>query len=179
MEKYKPIKLETISKSSLKASQEKSIKKQVLDSLPNIEPILDKIWTKKSNIQIGKQKPHFVIYFINDEPCFLQPKEGPIIPHLKLLHKYPSILPSCQVDNKGMKNMISGANVMIPGLISEGGKLPQGKIPHNLVAVYIEGMENAISIGQMTMSPEDMKETQKGIGVEVYTYIGDGAWNIK
>ena len=40
-------------------------------------------------------------------------------------------------------------------------------------------MENAISIGQMTMSAEEMKETQKGVGVEVYTYIGDGAWNIK
>ena len=75
--------------------------------------------------------------------------------------------------------MISGANVMIPGLLSEGGKLPQGKIPHNLVAVYVEGMENAISIGQMTMSAEEMKEAQKGVGVEVYTYIGDGAWNIK
>ena len=179
MENYKAIKLESISKSSLKASQEKSIKKQEIESIPNIEPIIDKIWTKKSNISVGKQKPHFVIYFINDEPCFLQPKEGPIIPHLKLLHKYPSILPSCQVDIKGIKNMISGANVMIPGLLSEGGKLPQGKIPHNIVAVYVESLDNAISIGQMTMSAEDMKEAKKGIGVEVYTYIGDGAWNIK
>ena len=179
MEKYKPIKLENISKSSLKSSQEKSIKKQILESLPNIEPILDKIWTKKSVISIGKQKPHFIIYFINDEPCFLQPKEGPIIPHLKLLHKYPSILPSCQVDIKGINNLISGANVFIPGLLSEGGKLPEGKIPHNIVAVNVETMENAIAIGQMTMSPEDMKETKKGVGVEVYTYIGDTAWNIK
>ena len=34
MENYKAIKLESISKSSLKASQEKSIKKQVIESLP-------------------------------------------------------------------------------------------------------------------------------------------------
>ena len=57
--------------------------------------------------------------------------------------------------------MISGANVMIPGMLSEGGKLPQGKIPHNIVAVYVESLDNAISIGQMTMSAEDMKEAKK------------------
>ena len=69
---------------------------------------------------------------------------------------------------------------MIPGLISKGGRLPTEKeIPHNIVAVMCEGMENAMSIGQMLMSAEEMKKVQKGVGVKVYTYLGDETWNIK
>ena len=69
---------------------------------------------------------------------------------------------------------------MIPGMISEKGKLPTEKeIPHNIVAVLCEGMENAIAIGQMQMSVDEMRERGKGVGVKVYTYIGDDTWNIK
>ena len=69
---------------------------------------------------------------------------------------------------------------MIPGLISKGGRLPTEKeIPHNIVAVLCEGLENAIAIGQMQMSAEEMKNKEKGIGIKVYTYLGDSTWNIK
>ena len=175
--KYQAIKLENVSKQSLKSSQEKSFRKQLLESIPKIEQIIDQIWTKKTEIQTGKVE-NFRIYFIGDEPCFLQGKEGPIIPHLKLLHKYPFLLPTCQVDAGGIKHLISGADVMIPGMTSEKGKLPTEKeIPHNIVAVMCEGMENAIAIGQMQMSAEEMKEKGKGVGVKVYTYLGDDTWN--
>ena len=32
------------------------------------------------------------------------------------------------------------------------------EIPHNIVSVYVEGKENAVSIGQMIMSANEMKE---------------------
>ena len=176
---YQPIKIENVSKQTLKSSQEKAFKKQLIESIPKIEDIIDQILGKKAEIQTGKLEK-FKIYFINNEPCFLQAKEGPIIPHLKLIHKYPHLLPTCQVDEGGIKFLISGADVMIPGLISKGGRLPTEKeIPHNIVAVMCEGMENAMSIGQMLMSVEEMKKVQKGVGVKVYTYLGDETWNIK
>ena len=53
------------------------------------------------------------------------------------------------------------------------------EIPHNLVAVLCEGLENAMAIGQMKMSAEEMKTTEKGVGIKVYTYLGDNTWNIK
>ena len=63
---------------------------------------------------------------------------------------------------------------MIPGMTSEKGKLPiEKEIPHNIVAVLCEGMENAIAIGQMQMSVEEMKKVGKGVGIKVYTHIGD------
>lgn len=176
---YKPIKLENVAKQGLKSSQEKAFRKQLLDSIPKIEEIIDQLLTKKSELQQGKLE-NFKIYFINNEPCFLQAKEGPIIPHIKLLHKYPFLLPTCQVDQGGIKHLISGADVMIPGMTSPGGKLPTEKeIPHNIVAVLCEGLENAMAIGQMQMGAEEMKTQGKGVGIKVYTYMGDETWNIK
>lgn len=176
---YKPIKLENISKQGLKSSQEKTFKKQILESIPKIEDVFDKILNKKSDLKIGKLS-NFHIYFINDEPCFLQAKDGPVLPHLKLLHKYPHLLPTCQIDKGGIKHMISGADVMIPGLISPGGRLPpKSDIPHNIIAINCEGKENAIGIGQMQMSASEMEEKKIGVGIKMLTYIGDETWNIK
>lgn len=39
----------------------------------------------------------------------------PIIPTLRLLHKYPNLLPRMQVDQGAIKFVLSGANVMCPG----------------------------------------------------------------
>ena len=64
-EKYQAIKLENVSKQSLKSSQEKSFRKQLLESIPKIEQIIDQIWTKKTEIQTGKVE-NFRIYFIGD-----------------------------------------------------------------------------------------------------------------
>ena len=177
--KYKSIKIENVSKQTLKSSQEKAFRKQLIESIPKLEDIIDQIWTKKTDISSGKLE-NFKVYFLNNEPCFLQAKEGPIIPHLKLLHKYPFLLPTCQVDEGGIKHLISGADVMIPGMTSKGGKLPTEKeIPHNIVAVLCEGLENAMAIGQMQMSAAEMESKGKGVGIKVYTYIGDDTWNIK
>lgn len=71
----------------MKSSQEKNAKKQILEHIPKIAEIFDKIWPKKANVLIGKQKPYTTIYFINDEPCFIQVEENPIVPHIRLLHK--------------------------------------------------------------------------------------------
>ena len=178
MESYKPIKIETLPKSGLKASQEKKLRKEIIEALPLIAPLMDKIWPKKANFQVGKQKPHNIIYFVNNEPCFIEPKDGPLVPHIKLLHKYPMILPTCQVDKGGIKHVISGANIMIPGMTSKGGRLPQGK-EDTLVAVYCEGKENVLAVGRMSMSTDEMKKVGKGIGIQVLHFVGDEAWNAK
>ena len=71
MENYKPIKIDTITKTGLKASQEKKLKKEIIEAIPSIEPLIDRIWPKKANFQIGKQKPHNIIYFIKVIKCII------------------------------------------------------------------------------------------------------------
>ena len=67
---------------------------------------------------------------------------------------------------------------MIPGLTSKGGILPEVKADSN-VAILCEGKQHILAIGKTTMSPGDMKRINKGIGIELLSYIGDDAWNIK
>jgi len=87
-------------------------------------------------------------------------------------------LPTCQADKGAIPFLISGANVMIPGLTSKGGRLPDVKSGSS-VAILCEGKINCIAIGRTTMSKNEMIKTNKGIGIELIHYIGDDAWNSK
>ena len=94
---------------------------------------------KKPDIQTAKTD-NFIIYFIENEPSFLQAKEDPAIPKLKLSYKYPMILPNTQGGQGGIKNLIFGVDIIIQGITSLGGKLPiEKEIPRNLVFVLCEG----------------------------------------
>lgn len=70
---------------------------------------------------------------------------------------------------------------MCPGLTSKGAQLPEspGLDKGQVVAVYAEGKENALAIGRLTMSTEEIKSVNKGIGVDLITYLGDGLWGLK
>jgi PUA domain protein len=67
---------------------------------------------------------------------------------------------------------------MIPGMTSKGARLPEVKAG-SYVAILCEGKQNALAIGKTTMSKADMQRINKGIGIELMTYVGDDAWNIK
>ena len=86
---FKSIRIESVPKTSLKSSQEKNFRKQVIDNIPAIAEIIDDIWPKKATVLIAKQKNYTNVYFVNDEPLFLQvkDKDEALVPHIKLLHK--------------------------------------------------------------------------------------------
>lgn len=50
-------KQEVVSKSTLKSSQEKSLRKKIIEDIPAVEEILDLLWPKKCGILVGKMKP--------------------------------------------------------------------------------------------------------------------------
>ncbi len=47
------------------------------------------------------------------------------------------------------------------------------------VAIYAEGKEHAMAVGLCKMSTKDMREINKGIGVESVHYLNDGLWKSK
>lgn len=64
---------------------------------------------------------------------------------------------------------------MNPGLTSAGGKLPEGDESLEAgkpVAVMAQGKENAVGIGMLKMSTEEIRKTGKGIGVDNLHHIG-------
>ena len=84
-----------------------------------------------------------------------------------------------QCDKGGTKHIIGGSNVMAPGLLNEGGSIDDTAEVGEVVAIMAEGKKNAMAIGRMKMSPEEIRTDKKGIAVEIETYLCDGLWSFK
>jgi len=120
-----------------------------------------------------------------DEPVFFQHRDGPILPTLKFVHKYPKVeFTKVRVDKGAIPYLLGGANIMCPGLTNPGGEMPEdgesgGKPGLKIgdgVIIYAEGKELALAVGFMTMSSRDIRKKNKGNGVEVSHFLGDGLW---
>ena len=62
----------------------------------------------------------------------------------------PDILPKFRVDRGAIRFVLSGANIMAPGLTSAGGEMDD--VPaESVVAIMAEGKEHALAIGISTM----------------------------
>ena len=72
--------------------------------------------------------------------------------------------------------------MMCPGFTSAGGSLPppEEAIPTGTpVAIFAEGKEHAAAVGLTKLSSEDIKKFNKGVGVELVTFLGDDLWSIQ
>ena len=90
----------------------------------------------------------------------------------------PDILPKYQVDRGDIPFVLSGANIMAPGLTSKGGRMDD-VAAEAVVGVYAEGNEHALAIGITTMSTKQIMEENKGIAVENTHWLRDGLWTMK
>ncbi|XP_052078156.1 malignant T-cell-amplified sequence 1 homolog [Mytilus californianus] len=162
-----------------KSSVQKGIRNSILENYPAIETYLDTIIPKKGDLKIVKCHEHIeILANSKGEPVFFRQRDGPYMPTLRLLHKYPFILPHMQVDKGAIRFVLSGANIMCPGLTSPGAKmsnLEAGKV----ATIVAEGKEHALAVGKLVMSTEEILDKNKGIGVENIHYLNDGLWNMK
>lgn len=163
-----------------KASDQKKIRQQLRDEYPHMEPYWEDIIPKKSDIMLVRCSEGVDLLTTVAKPpevLFFSCRGGPYLPHLRLLHKFPWILPHHQVDIGGCKFVVSGANVMCPGLTSPGGRVgddvPEGKA----VAVHIEGKQHAVSVGITIMSSEEIRRVNKDVCISNVHHIGDGLWH--
>jgi PUA domain protein len=182
----------------VKSSVQRSIRTSILSQW-NIDPeTLDAIWPKKEGLMHVKCRDHISIFTCHGEPLFFQHFDGPFYPTLRILHQCqclqspedtltegtvdPKVIPKVQVDRGAIRFLLSGANMMCPGMTSRGGWLPpaESTIPANHpVAIHAEGKESAAGIGLTKMTSEEIKSVNKGVGIELITHIGDDLWNTK
>ena len=162
----------------LKTSVIKGIKNQLMEQFPGIEPWLNQIMPKKDPVKIVRCHEHIEILTVNGELLFFRQREGPFYPTLRLLHKYPFILPRQQVDKGAIKFVLSGANIMCPGLTSPGARLFPAAVD-TVVAIMAEGKQHALCVGVMKMSADEIEKVNKGIGIENIHYLNDGLWHMK
>lgn len=63
------------------------------------------------------------VAFINDVPLFYSDRDGHWFPALRILHQYPDMMPKLRTDKGAIKFVLSGANIMCPGLTSPGATI--------------------------------------------------------
>ncbi|XP_014288912.1 malignant T-cell-amplified sequence 1 [Halyomorpha halys] len=163
----------------LKSSVQKGIRNKLLEQFPHIEDYIDGILPKKDTFKILKCHDHIEIIVNNaGELLFFRQREGPWMPTLRLLHKYPFMLPPEQVDKGAIRFVLSGANIMCPGLTSPGAKMIDAP-KDTIVAVMAEGKQHALAVGITALSTEDIAKVNKGVGIENCHYLNDGLWQMK
>lgn len=166
--------------SQLRNSDVKRLKQRLQQDFPHIVPYLDDILPKKDTPKCVKCQDHIeLITDATGQPLFFRCRDSPCyIPVLKLLHRYPFILRPERVDKGAIKFVLSGANIMCPGLTSPGAQLCEAP-KDSICAVVAEGKETALAIGLLKMSTHDIQNINKGIGIETLHYLNDGLWNVK
>lgn len=154
------------------------MKSKLVSQFPKLEEVIDELIPKKSQVELIKCEDKIQLYAVDGEVYFFQ-NFNELIPTLKFVHKFPEAFPTVQVDRGAIKFVLSGANIMCPGLTSPGANLPDapGLEKEALVIVNAENKENALAIGRLLMSTEDIKSINKGHGVELIHYLGDCLWN--
>ncbi|KAH9946281.1 uncharacterized protein BXZ73DRAFT_86442 [Epithele typhae] len=167
---------------SVKSSVQRNIRSTILAQWLVSPETFEQIWPKKESLTLVKCREHISIYTLHGEPLFFQHFDGPFFPTLRLLHKYPTVLPMVRVDRGAIRFLLAGAHMMCPGLTSAGGYLPppDAALSANApVAIHAEGKEHAAAIGITKLGSEEMRKVNKDVGVETVTYLGDDLWKLE
>lgn len=129
----------------------------------------------------GSRPDRVTLYALDNKPLFWQHMDDPIIPHLRVVHAFPTCFSRVGIDRGAIRFVLSGATLMAPGLTSAGGRLPEkdAELREGDVAVVeAEGKEEACLVGQLRMGTEEIKEKKKGVVIDMGHYLGDGLWNM-
>lgn len=121
------------------------------------------------------------LYACDNKPLFWQHMDDPLIPHLRVVHAFPSCFLRIGIDRGAIRFVLSGATLMAPGLTSAGGRLPEAEAQlkeGEVAVVEAEGKDEACLVGILRMGTEDIKEKKKGVVIDSGHYLGDGLWNM-
>ena len=143
---------------------------------------MDDVLPRSSAVQLAKchttTETHndINVILVDNVPVFFQIRDGPYFPTLRLLHQYPAMMPRFQVDKGAIKFVLSGANIMAPGLTSAGGSMDEDVEEMTPVAIFAEGKQHAMAVGLTRKSAKDIAADNSGIAVDVIHYLNDGLY---
>ncbi|KAL2267817.1 hypothetical protein VTJ83DRAFT_5094 [Remersonia thermophila] len=111
-------------KQKLKSSVQRSIRQSLLTTYPLLSPHIDEVLPKKHSLEQIKLPDRASLYIIDGQPVAYQIDGGALLPHLRLVHRFPQCFPTIRIDRGAIRFVLSGATLMAPGLTSKGGRLP-------------------------------------------------------
>ncbi|KPM34030.1 hypothetical protein AK830_g12539 [Neonectria ditissima] len=190
-------------KQKLKSSVQRGLRQSLLSTYPLLTPHIDEILPKKASLSSMKLPDRNTLYVLGAVPLFFQYDGTVIVPHLRLVHRFPQAFPTVRIDRGAIRFVLSGATLMAPGLTSNGGRLPaagaapgliegkemeqsadaEGRWSRELeegepVVVMAEGKEEACAVGILVAGTAEVKDKGKGPVIEEAHFLGDGLWNL-
>eukprot|EP00746_Dinoflagellata_sp_MGD_P091552 gnl/MRDRNA2_/MRDRNA2_36278_c0_seq1.p1 gnl/MRDRNA2_/MRDRNA2_36278_c0~~gnl/MRDRNA2_/MRDRNA2_36278_c0_seq1.p1 ORF type:complete len:229 (+),score=42.07 gnl/MRDRNA2_/MRDRNA2_36278_c0_seq1:192-878(+) len=163
---------------SVNKSVQRGIRSQILEQYPRLpqECFDTYIWPKDATMKLAKCKDHINMVVVGGEPIFFQHRDGPWFPTLKVVHKFPFMMPKVQVDKGAIKFVLRGADVMCPGLTSAGGAIPENLEAGTVIQITAEGKENACAVGRLAMSTQEIRTKNVGHCITDTHHMTDGLW---
>ena len=172
----------------LKKSKAKKVVQRLREQYPLLQEknILDEVFfpnLKKKPLKVVNLHGRIQLLLVNSECVFYSHRDGPYLPCLHTLYKYPGFMTKVQVDKGAIRHILRGSDVMCPGLTSAGGSLPDETAENGNklnagqpVAIYCEGKTNPVAVGLLKMSISDIKEKNEGICIHETHHLDDGLW---
>ena len=167
---------DVVTQNQVKSSIQRTIRAKILQTYPRLEYVINDLIPKKITMFVAKCHNHIQIAVIDNEPLFFQHRNGPWIPTLRVLHRYPTMMPMMRVDYGAVKFVLRGSNVMCPGITSPNGFIEPNVSSGSVVQILAEGKQHACGIGILTIDSNDIPAINKGVCIETLHTLGDGLW---
>jgi len=130
---------------------------------------------KKSSLELIKLPDRVSLYVIDGHPIvYQQDNNGVLLPHLKLVHRFPQCFPTIRIDRGAIRFVLSGATLMAPGLTSPGGRLP---IPVDRDAAANKGAEAQKPAEKKKDDDEEEDDDEDAVKVPNEGVDEDGHWS--
>jgi PUA domain protein len=177
---FKKFTLESVAQmASTSMKDQKRMRDDLFEQFPLLADHWEDILPKKTELMLVRCHDQvFMVTHASQKPevLFFRHHDGPYLPHLKVLHRYPFILKRAQVDIGGCKYVVSGANIMCQGLTSPGGALDDTIVEGDVVALHVEGKRHAVGVGIASMTANEIRAKNKGPCIDNVHHLGDGLW---
>ncbi len=122
---------------------------------------------KKAKVEVEDE-----LVFVNDELVFFR-HEGKLVPCLKLILKR-DFLKKVVVDMPAVKFMVSGADVMRPGIKA----IDEGVNSGDVVVIVDEQHSKPLAIGVALFSGSELMAMHKGKVIKNIHHVGDKVWSL-
>ncbi|KAH6631459.1 hypothetical protein F5144DRAFT_219494 [Chaetomium tenue] len=168
-------------KQKLKSSIQRSIRQSILTTYPLLTPHIDEVLPKKHSLEQIKLPDRVALFVIDGHPiAYQQDNNRVLLPHLRLVHRFPHCFPTVRIDRGAIRFVLSGATLMAPGLTSAGGRLPIPVDRDALAAAAaggeVKGEEKAVKEGEHGEEGDD-EEGEEAVKVPNEGPDEDGHWS--
>ncbi|KAG9396044.1 Translation-associated RNA-binding hypothetical protein [Carpediemonas membranifera] len=173
----------------LKKSIAKKVSNDLVENFPLLEEVVEELVPKKAELEGVRLPDNVELLAVDKEIRFFRWSERdaetgeidhyPYVPTMRILLKYPNILPRFQMDAGAIKFVLKNqSDVMAPGLTNEQAHMDE--VDENTpVALFAHGKEHPFGIGLTIMSSAEIKEKNAGVAVKLLHVLNDGLWKMK